>query len=100
VFVSLGLGSVIASTLEVVPSLMVVGRHKGTVFLAVGGLLALNYWLAIARPRRMNCAPGEVCHIDSPAMRLNRLLFWTSAAIYLAAVVVTYTALWWVRMQG
>ena len=99
-FVSLGLGSVIASTLEVVPSLMVVGRHKGTVFLAVGGLLALNYWLAIARPRRMHCAPGDVCHIDSRAMRMNRLLFWTSAGIYTAAVVVTYTALWWARMQG
>ena len=96
-FVSLGLGSVIASTLEVAPWLMTIGRHKGEVFLAVGSLLAFNYWLAIVRPRRMNCAPGEVCHVDSPAMRFNRVMFWFSVAIYTSAVAFTYAALWWVR---
>jgi len=79
---------------------MTVGRHKGGVFLLVGGLLAFNYWLAIVRPRRMDCAPGEVCHTDSPAMRINRVIFWASAAMYTGAVAFTYAALWWVGVQS
>jgi hypothetical protein len=98
--VSLGLGSVIASTLEVAPWLMVISSHKAIVFPLVGVLLLFNYWIAVVRPRRLNCAPGEICHVDSPAMRLNRKLFWISAAIYVVAVTVTYAAIGWVRMQS
>jgi cell division FtsZ-interacting protein ZapD len=79
---------------------MQVGRHKTAVFLTVGALLAVNYWLAVVRPRRMNCAPGEMCHVDSPAMRINRALFWLSLVIFAGAVTFTYAALWWVRMQS
>ena len=78
---------------------MTIGRHKGEVFLVVGSLLVFNYWLAIVRPRRMNCAPGDVCHVDSPAMRLSRRIFWVSVAVYAAALAFTCAALWWVRMQ-
>jgi hypothetical protein len=98
--VSLGLGSVIASAFEVAPWLMEIGRHKTGVFVAVGALLVLNFWLAVVRPQRMNCAPGEVCHVDSPTMRVNRVLFWVSVAIYAGAVTFTYAALWWVWMQS
>ena len=98
-FVSLGLGSVIATTIEAAPWLMAIGRHKGAVFAAVGLMLAVNYWLAIVRPRGMDCAPGEVCHIDSPTMRVTRVLFWTSVVVWAVAVSVTYAALWWVRYQ-
>ena len=59
-----------------------------------------NYWLAIVRPRRLACAPGELCHVDSPAMRVNRVLFWTSVAIWAGAVTFTYAALWWARSQA
>jgi hypothetical protein len=79
---------------------MAVGRHKGRVFLAVGGLLIVNYWLAVLRPQRTNCAPGDVCHVDSRAMRLNRVMFWISVSIYAGAVIFTYAALWWVRSQS
>ena len=99
-FVSLGLGSVIASAFTVAPWIASVGRHKLGVFLTVGALLAFNYWIAIARPKRQACLPGEVCHVDSPAMRINRWLFWTSLVIYTVAVTVTYGALWWVRSQS
>ena len=99
-FVSLGLGSVIASTIEAAPWLIAVGRHKTAVFAAVGVMLAVNYWLAIVRPRQTDCAPGEICHIDSPAMRVNRIMFWTSVVIWAGAVTVTYAALWWVRLQS
>jgi hypothetical protein len=100
VLVSLGLGSVIVSAFEVAPWLIEISRHKTAVFATVGVLLVLNYWVAVVRPRQMNCAPGEVCHIDSPAMRVNRVLFWVSVVIYAGAVTLTYAALWWVRMQS
>jgi hypothetical protein len=97
--VSLGLGSVVASAVSTAPWLAPISRNKTAVFIAVGVLLAFNYWLAIARPRRMNCAPGEMCHVDSRAMRVNRALFWTSVVIYAVAIAITYGALLWLRMQ-
>ena len=42
-FVSLGLGSVIASTIDAAPWLIAVGRQKEAVFMAVGAMLAINY---------------------------------------------------------
>src|SRR5262245_55281700 len=100
VFVSLGLGSVIASIVGVAPWIAIVGRHKETVFVTVAALLAFNYWIAILRPSRVACAPGDACHVDAPAMRANRALFWTSVALYVAAVAMTYGALWWVRIHS
>ena len=97
---SLGLGSVIASALSAAPWIASVGRHKTGVFLAVAALLAFNYWIAIERPRRQACPPGDVCHIDSPAMRVNRWLFWASVLFYVIAVAVTYGALWWIERQS
>jgi len=60
-------------------------------FSASGVLLALNYWLVVVRPRR--CAPGELCHMDSPLMRWNRRVWWVSAGVYVAALALTYGAL-------
>ena len=53
--------------------------------------MALNYWLVVVRPRR--CAPGQVCHIDSPVMRFNRRLFWCSMVVYVLALALTYGSL-------
>ena len=86
----------VASTLEVAPWLTAVGRQKAIIFPAVGALLAFNYWLAIVRPKRMDCAPGDICHVDSPTSRLNRAMFWTSLAIYAVALAGTYLAEWWI----
>ena len=66
-------------------------RHKDLVFAVSGGLMALNYWLVVVRPRR--CAPGDVCHMDSPVMRFNRRLFWLSACVYVVAGALTYGSL-------
>jgi hypothetical protein len=61
-------------------------------FSVSGVLLALNYWMVVVRPRE--CAPGELCHIDSPFMRFNRRLYWISLALFvIAVVVVTYGSL-------
>ena len=88
---TLGLGSVIASAVSAAPWLAVISRHKNLMFSVSGALLALNYWLVVVRPRR--CAPGELCHIDSPLMRWNRRVWWVSVAIYVSAVVFTYGSL-------
>ena len=99
-FVSLGLGSVVASTLEVAPWLMAVGRQKSIIFPAVGALLAFNYWLVVVRPRTMECAPGDVCHVDSRTSRFNRGMFWVSVCIFGIALVMTYGAEWWLARQS
>ena len=88
-----------AATLETAPWLIAVGRYKAIIFPAVGALLLFNYWLAIIRPRRLDCAPGDICHVDSAASRFNRALFWCSVAIYVGAVGLTYGAEWWIRQS-
>ena len=99
-FVSLGLGSVVASALDVAPWLVAVGRQKHIIFPAVGVLLAFNYWLVIVRPRSIACAPADVCHVDSRTSRFNRAMFWMSVWIFGLAVVVTYGAQWWAANQS
>jgi hypothetical protein len=98
--VSLGLGSVVASALDAAPWLVAVGRQKSIIFPAVGALLAFNYWLVVVRPRRINCPPGAICHVGSPASRFNRGAFWVSFWIYAIAVTLTYTAQAWVGWQS
>jgi hypothetical protein len=77
-----------ASVIGVAPSAFALGRYKTVLFSVSALLLALNYWLVVVRPRR--CAPGELCHIDTPFMRFNRRLLRISAAILVLAFVVTY----------
>ena len=91
VFVTLGLGSVVASAVSAAPWLAAVSGHKNLVFALSGGLMALNYWLVVVRPRR--CAPGDVCHVDSPLMRFNRRMFRVSGVIFVIALVLTYGSL-------
>jgi hypothetical protein len=88
------------STLQAAPWLAAVSRHKTLIFAGVGLMLGFNYWFAIVRPRRVPCAPGEICHVDSPAMRVSRIMYWTSAIVWMGAVVFNYLALWWVRLQS
>ena len=73
------------------PWLAVISRNKTVVFALSGGLMALNFWLLVVRPRQ--CAPGDVCHVDSPVMRFNRRVFWFSAVLYAAALALTYGSL-------
>ena len=75
---------------------MAVGAQKSIIFPVVGVFLAFNYWLAVARPKKLQCAPSEMCHVDSRMSRFNRALFWTSLVIYAVAVTATYGAEWWI----
>jgi hypothetical protein len=93
--VTLGLGSVIAALIDTAPWIVILERHRLLLFSVSGLLLALNYWIVVVRPRR--CAPGELCHIESPFMRFNRRLYWISLALFGVALVVTYGSLLVVR---
>ena len=68
---------------------MAVGRQKSIIFPAVGALLALNNWLAVVRPRSMDRAPGDVCHVDHPAARFNRAILSKCVAIHVVDVTLT-----------
>ena len=88
---TLGLGSVIASVVEIAPWFTAISRYKALLFAGSGALLALNYWLVVVRPRR--CEPGQLCHMDTPFIRFNRRLYWASVAIFVIAILVTYGGL-------
>ena len=77
-----------ASVIDAAPWFVEVQRYKAVMFAACGGVLALNYWLVVVRPRQ--CAPAELCHMDTPFMRFNRRLYWASLALFVAAIVLTY----------
>ena len=77
-----------ASIIEAAPWFVELQRYKPVLFGASGAVLALNYWLVVVRPRR--CAPGDLCHMDTPFMRFNRRLDWASVRLWLTAIVVTY----------
>ena len=77
-----------ASVIDAAPWFIEVQRYKAAMFAVSGGVLSLNYWLVVVRPRR--CAPGELCHMDTPFMRFNRRLYWVSVTLFSVALVLTY----------
>jgi len=80
-----------AALIETAPWIVVLERNRPLLFSVSGVLFALNYWMVLVRPRQ--CAPGELCHIDSPFMRFNRRLYWISLALFGVALIVTYGSL-------
>jgi hypothetical protein len=80
-----------AALIEAAPWVVVLERYRPVLFSVSAVLLALNYWMVAVRPRQ--CAPGELCHMDSPFMRFNRRLYWISLALFVVALVVTYGGL-------
>ena len=80
-----------ASLIDTAPWIVSLERHRPVLFGVSGGILALNYWMVVVRPRQ--CAPGELCHVDTPFMRFNRRLYWTSVALFAVALIVTYGSL-------
>jgi hypothetical protein len=80
-----------AAVIEAAPWFAELQRHKPVLFGASATLLAVNYWLVVVGSRR--CAPGELCHMDTPFMRFNRRLYWLSVALFAVALTVTYGSL-------
>lgn len=77
-----------ASIIETAPWFVELQRYKAAMFGVSAAALALNYWVVVVRPRR--CAPGELCHMDTPFMRFNRRIYWISVGLFLVAFVLTY----------
>ena len=77
-----------ASVIDAAPWFIELQRYKALMFGVSSVTLALNYWLVVVRPRR--CAPGELCHMDTPFMRFNRRLYWTSVVLLVSAIALTY----------
>jgi hypothetical protein len=83
--------------IDAAPWFIELQQYKAVMFVASGLILALNYWLVVVRPRR--CAPGELCHMDTPFMRLNRRVYWMSVVLFAVAIVVTYGSAFIVRQS-
>jgi hypothetical protein len=77
-----------AALFDAAPWFIELQQYKAVMFGVSSAALVLNYWLVVVRPRR--CAPGELCHVDTPFMRFNRRLYWVSLALFVAAIVLTY----------
>ena len=75
------------------PVLQFVLDHKLVAFTIVGVLLSANYYLMYSYIPSKECAPGEVCHVDSPSSRLGRKVLWASVGVYTASLFVTYLLL-------
>ncbi len=92
--VLLGLGATVASVLSTAPWLVAISRHKLWLFLFSGLLITGNFLsLYVIAPRLQS--QTEVCPTDRPANcdtvgRLGRIVLWTSAAVYLAGLFVSY----------
>ena len=74
----------------VFPVLQFVLDHKLAVFTGVGLLLGINFYVMFRYMPSRDCAPGEVCHVDSRSSRLGRAMLWTSAGLYAVSLTVTY----------
>ncbi len=91
-FVFLGLGATVASSLVSLPWLVELSKHKAIVFTASGTLISLNlvyvYRVAPAmRAGRDRCEAGDAC---AAADRLTRTLLWLSVVLYLVGFFAAF----------
>ncbi len=89
-FILFGLGATVASALSAAPWLVTLSQHKNWTFTVAGVLMAANfaYVRAVAPRLQAACDVGdESC---ARAARINRVLLWVSAGIYLVGFCVAY----------
>ncbi|MGH8677444.1 MAG: hypothetical protein ACREUQ_03720, partial [Burkholderiales bacterium] len=79
--VTLGLGATVAAITSSAPFLVALARHKAWFFAISGLLLGLSGWL-MYRPGRACPAEPRLAAACDRAQRLNRRIFWLSAAIW------------------
>ena len=90
--VLLGLGASAASTLSLMPWLVVLSRHKHWTFSVSGILIAssfVNTYYIAPRIRARQCRPDNPTTCED-ASRLSKVLLWVSAAIYTVGFCVAY----------
>lgn len=90
--VTLGAGTVVASLVSAAPWLAWLSRYKLWLFCFAGLMIALNVFL-VYRPRgRVACAigRGKACE---EASRLNKVILWISAGMYLFGLFMAFLLL-------
>ncbi len=90
-FVTLGLGAVVASAISSFPLLITLSRNKVWVFLGAGLMIAVNFYLVYRRKTDAECGVGEgsACQV---ANRWSRVVLWASAGIWAVGFIVAFVA--------
>jgi hypothetical protein len=90
--VSLGAGAVMAGLVSTVPQLIIISRHKPTVFIIAGLLLVLSgfiQWRNRTTPCPLDAARASACQ----RLRKNSLIiFYTSLVAYITGVFFAFIA--------
>lgn len=90
--VAVGAGAVVASVVSAAPWLAWLSNYKAWLFAFAGLMIAFNFAL-VCRPRgRIACTVGggEACE---QASRLNKVVLWLSAVIYVIGLFMAYLLL-------
>jgi len=90
--VALGAGSVMAALVETAPWLVGLSRHKEWIFLGVGVLLVVDYWV-LYHSGAAACRPGGACDPARPLGRWLRRVYWASVALFGVGVAAAYLSL-------
>ena len=96
--VTLGMGAVVISAVSAFPWLIPLTRNKEWLFLCVGLLISVNFFLVYRPRKQLACdvqSGGDGCKV---ARDWNRTVLWLSAGIYALGLFMAYLALPFLRM--
>ena len=92
IFVTLGMGAVIASLITQFPVLTTLSHYKFWIFLSAALLLIITAWL-LWRPNRSCPADPKLAKLCNQIQTWNKRIFWVSLTIWIVSFVVTYMVL-------
>ncbi len=90
--VTLGLGAVVAGVISDFPELVGLSRHKIWVFVIVGLVLAVNFWLLYGRNKKQACEVPEdgADSACDTASRWSKIVLWISMGIYCIGLFMAF----------
>ncbi|MBI4479761.1 MAG: hypothetical protein HY651_07030 [Acidobacteria bacterium] len=98
--VSLGMAAVVVSAISAFPWLVPLSQHKEWLFLGVGLLIGLNFWLVYRSRTPVVCNAETGASTCEMAGRWSRVVLWLSLGIFMAGISMAYLALPVVRVWG
>jgi len=99
-FVSLGLGAVVATLISQFPILVTLSQHKVWIFIISAILLIVTAWL-LWRPSRSCPADPKLAALCERLLRVNKWIFSIAFIIWIVGFVVTYIILpLWVWLES
>lgn len=100
IFVTLGMGAVIASLISQFPILITLSQYKFWIFLAAAVLLIITAWL-LWRPNRSCPADPKLAKLCNQIQAWNKRIFGTALIIWIIGFVITYIVLpIWIWIEG